>query len=85
MITQRGVHRKAEHTVWTVEHGSPNRGQPAFIMGLAATFMNRVYTIKILYIEMNVCLFVWNLYKSTFLNRSEPNFAHVSPLVWRRS
>ena len=26
-----------------------------------------------------VCLFVWNLYKSTFLNRSEPNFAHVSP------
>ena len=34
---------------------------------------------------MKVCLFVWNLYKSTFLNRSEPNFAHVSPLVWRRS
>jgi len=34
---------------------------------------------------MNVCLFVWNLYKSTFLNRFEPNFAHVSPLVWRRS
>jgi len=31
------------------------------------------------------CLFEWNLYKSTFLNRSEPNFAHVSPLVWRRS
>jgi hypothetical protein len=37
---------------------------------------------------MNVCLFVciyvWNLYKFTFLNRSEPNFAHVSPLVWKR-
>ena len=32
-----------------------------------------------------VCLYVWNLYKFTFLNRSEPNFAHVSPLVWRRS
>jgi hypothetical protein len=31
------------------------------------------------------CLFVWNLYKSTFLDRSEPDFAHVSPLVWRRS
>jgi len=30
-------------------------------------------------------LFVRKLYKSTFLNRSEPNFAHVSPLVWRRS
>ena len=34
---------------------------------------------------MNVCLFVcmyvWNLYKFTFLNRSEPNFVHVSPLV----
>jgi hypothetical protein len=39
----------------------------------------------ILYIKINVCLFVWNLYKTTFLNRSEPNFAHVSPLVWRRS
>jgi hypothetical protein len=25
--------------------------------------------IVILYIKMNVCLFVWNLYKSTFLNR----------------
>jgi len=37
----------------------------------------------ILYIKMNVCLyvcmFVCSLYKSTFLNRSEPNFAHVSP------
>jgi len=33
---------------------------------------------------MNVCLFVCTLYKSTFLNRSEPNFAHVSPLVWKR-
>jgi hypothetical protein len=32
----------------------------------------------------NVCLFVWNLHKFTFLNRSEPNFAHVSPLVWNR-
>ena len=33
---------------------------------------------------MNVCLFVWNLYKFTFLNRSKPNFAHVSPLVCKR-
>ena len=31
-----------------------------------------------------VCLFVCTLCKSTFLNRSEPNFAHVSPLVWKR-
>jgi hypothetical protein len=38
----------------------------------------------ILYIKMFVCLFAWNLYKSTFLNRSEPNFAHISLLVWRR-
>jgi hypothetical protein len=33
----------------------------------------------------NVCLFVWNLHKSTFLNRSEPYFAHIFPLVCRRS
>ena len=33
---------------------------------------------------MFVCLYVWNLYKFTFLNRSEPNFAHVSPLVRKR-
>ena len=33
---------------------------------------------------MFVCMYVWNLYKFTFLNRSEPNFAHVSPLVWKR-
>jgi len=36
---------------------------------------------------MNVCLFVcmyvWNLYKFTFLNRSELNFAHFSFLVWK--
>jgi hypothetical protein len=38
----------------------------------------------ILYVKMNVCMYVWNVYKSTFLNRSEPNFAHVSPLVWNR-
>ena len=25
------------------------------------------------------CKYVWNLYKFTFLNRSEPNFPHVSP------
>ena len=46
------------------------------------------HTTKILYIKMNICLFVcmyvWNLYKFTFLNRSEPNFAHVSSLVWKR-
>jgi len=43
---------------------------------------------EILYIKMNVCmfvcLFVCTLYKSTFLNRSEPNFAHISPVVWKR-
>jgi len=45
----------------------------------------------ILYIKLKwflfdfVCLFVCILHKSTFLNRSEPNFAHVSPLVCRRS
>jgi len=33
---------------------------------------------------MFVCLHVWNLYKFTFLNRSEPNFAHVSALAWKR-
>jgi hypothetical protein len=31
-----------------------------------------------------VCTYVWNLYKFTFLNQSEPNFAHVAPLVWKR-
>jgi len=30
------------------------------------------------------CLFVCTLYKFTFLNRSEPNFAHISALVWKR-
>ena len=43
---------------------------------------------EILYIKMNVCLFVCmfvcTVYKSTFLNRSEPNFAHISPVVWKR-
>ena len=29
-------------------------------------------------------MYVWNLYKFTFLSRYEPNFAHVSPLVWKR-
>jgi len=33
----------------------------------------------ILYIKLNVCLFVCTLYKFTFLNRSQPNFAHISP------
>jgi len=28
-----------------------------------------------------VCMYVWNLYKFTFLNWSEPNFAHVFPSV----
>jgi hypothetical protein len=35
-------------------------------------------------VSLIVCMYVWNLYKFTFLNRSEPNFAHVSPLVWKR-
>jgi hypothetical protein len=38
---------------------------------------------------MNVCLYVWNLCKSTFLNRSEPNFAlgleEVVGYVWTRN
>jgi hypothetical protein len=34
---------------------------------------------------MYVCLFVCTLHKSTFLNQSEPNFAHGSPLVWTSS
>ena len=29
-------------------------------------------------------MFVCTLFKSTFLNRSEPNFAHVSPVFWKR-
>ena len=29
-------------------------------------------------------MFVCTLYKSTFLNRSEPNFAHMFPVVWKR-
>jgi len=31
-----------------------------------------------------VCTYVWNLYKFTFLNRSESDFAHVSPSIWKR-
>jgi hypothetical protein len=30
-------------------------------------------------------MFVCTLYKSTSLNRSEPNFAHISPVVWKRT
>jgi membrane protein required for beta-lactamase induction len=50
---------------------------------------NRTYVKLILYINMKwffvrFCLFVCTLYKSTFLNRSQPNFASVSPFVWRR-
>jgi hypothetical protein len=37
----------------------------------------------ILYIKMNVCMFVCTLYKSTFLNRSESNFAHFFPRFGR--
>jgi hypothetical protein len=33
---------------------------------------------------MFVCLFVCTLYKSTFLNQLEPNWAHGSLLVWKR-
>ena len=33
---------------------------------------------------MNVCMFVCTLYKFTFLNQSEPNFAHISPVFWKR-
>jgi hypothetical protein len=29
-------------------------------------------------------LFVFTVYKFTFLNQSEPNFAHISPLVCKR-
>ena len=32
-----------------------------------------------------ISIFFCTLYKSTFLNRSQPNFANVSPFVWRRS
>ena len=37
----------------------------------------------VLYIKLNVCLRVCTVYKFTFLNQSEPNFAHTSPLVWK--
>jgi hypothetical protein len=41
--------------------------------------------LTILYIKMKCFfLYVWNSYKFTFLNRSEPNFARISPLVWKR-
>jgi hypothetical protein len=30
-------------------------------------------------------MFVWNLYKTTFLNRSEPNFAHIPWSAWGRT
>ena len=51
--------------------------------GLSRPVMGLLY--HLIYIKMNVCLFVlWNLYKFSFLNRSEPNLAHVSLLVWKR-
>ena len=33
----------------------------------------------ILYIKLNVCMFVCTLYKFTFLNQCEPNFVHIPP------
>jgi hypothetical protein len=36
-------------------------------------------------IHKDECFFICTLYKFTFLNRSEPNLAHVSPLVWKIS
>jgi len=35
---------------------------------------------SIFYIKLKVCLLVCTLYKFTFLNQSQLNFAHVSPL-----
>ena len=55
-------------------------------------YNNEHYHCELCYViykdEMVFCSFlfgyVWNLYKFTFLNRSEPNFAHVSPVGWKR-
>ena len=46
--------------------------------------INLIYKDECLFVCLYVCMFVCTLYKSTFLNRSEPNFAHVSPLFWKR-
>jgi len=44
-----------------------------------------IYKVEMVFcLFLFLCLFVCTLYKSTFLNRSEPNFAHISPLVWKR-
>ena len=42
-----------------------------------------IYKDECLFVCLYVCMYVRN-YKFAFLNRSEPNFAHVSPLVWKR-
>jgi hypothetical protein len=42
------------------------------------------YMLIILYIKLNFSSCVCTLYKFTFLNQSEPDFAHSSPLVWKR-
>jgi hypothetical protein len=43
-----------------------------------------LYKDEMVFLFIFVCMYVRNLYKFTFLNRSQPNFAHVSPLVWKR-
>jgi hypothetical protein len=38
--------------------------------------MGYILYIKIMFVCLFVCMFVCTLYKSTFVNRSEPNFGH---------
>jgi hypothetical protein len=46
-------------------------------MYLLYLIYKNVYLFVCMYVH--TCMYVWNLCKFTFLNRSEPNFAHVSP------
>jgi hypothetical protein len=55
-----------------------------FVFTFHMRYIIIIIIIIIITIILYIKLFVCTLYKFTFLNQSEPNFAHISPLVWKR-
>ena len=58
-------------------------GSGLVVRGMSLAASIAVYLLHLMY--KAECLFVCTLYKFTFLNRSQPNFAHISPMVWKRT
>jgi len=61
-----------------------------FVSRVRKTAKKKIYVYIYIYIynlcsyNFNIKLNVCTLHKFAFLNRSEPNFAHIFPLVWKR-